>query len=809
MTNRYPGNCRKCNRHVGAGKGSAVKLQGVWGVLCDGCGEPPKVADVGPVRVLVTQLPTGEVRVAPSGYLGGDLFGDYRQSIAGMRYHADDKSQRSADLALVGRALASLQQKGFLLDVSPEVASAVQAQASQSAQEVASATARAAEVDAVLKARGLALFPFQQIGVEWMAPRMGALLGDDMGLGKTIQALTAFPKGARVLVVGPAVAKGVWARECRRWRPDLTPIVLSGRGSFRWPSAGELVVLNYDVLPAVVDTKGRKPGARPTDAASWWKCWSKEWAKIGEAAAAAHVLATVPRGVVIVSDEAHALKGGNSTQRGARFRALSRAVRDNGGRAWGLTATPLLNTPPELWAVLTAFGLEKEAFGSWPNFKRIGGGYDTRFGTDWDPERMDKAALQAGLYRVMLRRMKVDVLKDLPPKTYSEVMVEIPAKVSKLCDAALALIESSGLGSADDLIALANKTKGSSVAFETMSKARAALATAKLEAAIELIEAFEDAGEPVVVFSAHRNPIDVLATRPGWAAITGDTPPAERTRIEEAFQAGHLKGVAGTIKAAGVAITLTRASNAIKIDEEWNPALNNQADDRIYRIGTTKPVVITRLVADHPLDIRIAELLAKKQAFLDNSVDAASRGATEVPASDAQVADLDAAAAQLAAAQADLEAELARQRAAWEVRKTARAERDAQEQQERAERELQQKEGKARAKAKKALAARTKQVSFDDEIEVRRGPVGEREVWAARAVTQLASQDSDHAQVENFEGFNRADGAIGHMLAERVYGGLTDVEWKLAIVMCAKYHGQVGALPGGPIDLASRQAVAS
>jgi SWI/SNF-related matrix-associated actin-dependent regulator 1 of chromatin subfamily A len=814
MTNRYPGNCRKCNKYVGAGKGSAVKLHGVWGVLCDTCGEPPKVEDTGPVRILATTLPNGEVRVAPSGFLGGDLFGAYRLSIAGMRYHADDKSQRSSDLGLVGRVLVSLQQKGFLLDISPEVAAAVQAQAARSAQEVASATARAVEVDAVLKERGLALFPFQAIGVEWLAPRTGALLGDDMGLGKTIQALTAFPKGARVLVIGPAVAKGVWARECKRWRPDLTPIILSGRGSFRWPEAGQLVVLNYDVLPAVVDTKGRKPGLRPTDAASWGKCWVKEWGKIGEAAAAAHVLATVPQGVVLVSDEAHALKGGNSTQRGSRFRALSKAVRDKGGRAWGLTATPLLNTPPELWAVLTAFGLEKEAFGSWPNFKRIGGGYDTRFGTEWDPEKMDPEALKAGLYRVMLRRMKVDVLKDLPPKTYSEVIVEIPSKVSKLCDAALAMIEARGLGSADDMLSLANETRNNKVAFETMSKARKALALAKLEAAIEMIEAFEDAGEPVVVFSAHTDPIDVLAQRPGWAAITGSTAPAERTRIEEAFQAGHLKGVAGTIKAAGVAITLTRATNAIKIDEEWNPALNNQADDRIYRIGTTKPVVITRLVADHALDIRIADLLAKKQAFLDNSVDAAKRGATEVPEAQASaVADFDAAAAQLAAAQVDLEAELARQRAAWEARKAARAEQDAKDEQDRAEREEKQKEGKARAKAKKALAARTKQYvpAPTEEDEVRRGPEGEREEWAARGVTYLGSHDSDHAEFKNDVGFNRADGAIGHMLAERVGEGLTAIEWKLAVVMCAKYHGQIGPLPGGPIDLLDRErsAVAS
>ncbi len=807
MTNRYPGNCRKCGKRVGAGQGSASKLGGAWGVECADCKpmEPAPTVDKGPLRIVVDVADNGETRVAPSAFLG-DRWHAYRAATAGMAFCKDDKSQRTRDLALAGRVLAALQQAGFLLDVAPEVTASVQAQAAQSAQEVASAGARAAEVDAKLKERGLALYPFQAIGVEWMAPRMGALLGDDMGLGKTIQALTAFPEAARVLVVGPAVAKGVWARECRRWRPDLTPVVLSGRGSFRWPAKGELVVINYDVLPNVVETKGKK-AARADNAKAWWLAWGKLWRDVGDAAASAHILATVPEGVVLVSDEAHALKGGNKTQRGARFRALSKAVRDKRGRAWGLTATPLLNQPQELWAVLAAFGLEKEAFGSWPRFCEIAGGVAGRFGIEWYPDRMDTAAIKAGLHRVMLRRMKTEVLKDLPAKTYTTVTVDIPQKVTKLCDAALALIEARG-SSVADMVDLANSTRTDSPAFEAMSKARAALATAKLEAAIELIEAFEDAGEPIVVFSAHRGPIDVLATRSGWAAITGDTPPAERTRIEDAFQAGHLRGVAGTIKAAGVAITLTRATNAIKIDQEWNPALNIQADDRIYRIGTSKPVTITNLVADHALDLRIEELLAKKQAFLDNSVDAASRGAEERPET-AAGADLDAAAAQLAQAQADLEAEVARQRADWERRKAAKVLRDAELERERTERDAKEKDAKHRAKARKSLAKRAK--VDEDELpidEERRGPEGEREEWAARAVAQLSAMDLDHAQIENEMGWNKADGAMGHSLSQRVDDGLTATEWKLAVVMCAKYWAQIGPLPGGPIDLA-RRAVAS
>ena len=162
-----------------------------------------------------------------------------------------------------------------------------------------------------------------------------------------------------------------------------------------------------------------------------------------------------------------------------------------------------------------------------------------------------------------------------------------------------------------------------------ISKARAALATVKLGAALELAESYEEAGEPLVVFSAHRAPIDAFGSREGWAIITGATPAETRTAIEDAFQRGELKGIAGTIKAAGVAITLTHASNAIFIDEEPTPALNDQAQDRLYRIGQSRGVVINRLIAAHALDRRIAELLAQKNEIINASVNAATRGADE------------------------------------------------------------------------------------------------------------------------------------------------------------------------------------
>ena len=149
--------------------------------------------------------------------------------------------------------------------------------------------------------------------------------------------------------------------------------------------------------------------------------------------------------------------------------------------------------------------------------------------------------------------------------------------------------------------------------------------------------------------------IDALGKREGWAVITGDTSDVERTQVQDDFQAGKLKGVACTIKAGGVAITLTRATNEIFIDEEWTPALNAQAQDRCHRIGQTGNVQITRLVATHALDRRIAELLGEKTTRINATIEAAAVRNGEVVGSELvgeiDIEKLAVAAATIAAAE--------------------------------------------------------------------------------------------------------------------------------------------------------------
>jgi hypothetical protein len=684
MRNNYPGRCDTCRTNVPAQQGEARKVEGRWIVFCarhSAPGPAPAVAAAQAVLALVIRvwLSAGRVLCAPVSRLNGS-FDKYLAATraAGAGFSKANNAQ-ICDLVQAVALIEGLRGAGFTCDVAPDLLQALQARATQAASDVGAARSRAAEINELLKARGLGLRPFQAIGTEWLAPREKALLGDDMGLGKTIQALAAAPVGAPILVVCPAVAKGVWVREAKRFRPDLTPVAFTGRGTFRWPTAGEMAIVNYDILPHVEDPttmKAKKSeilgrvalerkltqplrhgetlwtrigeAMKATDA--WWKAFVQVWERIGLRAHGDQVLASVPANCVVIADEAHMLKT-SKTSRTARFRSLAKAARKSGGRTWLLTATPILNRAPELWALLQAADAAVETFGSFNNYKRLWNAEDGRYGIEWGTPRPEVAERMKS---VMLRRIKREVLTELPEKTIRTIEVNgLSPSTVKLCDQALAALESMGVDFAK-AVALAADTKNVSPTFEMISRARAALATAKLASAIEMADAYEDAGEPVVMFSSTVAVAETLGKRDGWAVITGSTDPEDRTRIEDAFQAGNLKGVACTIKAGGVAITLTRAANSVFIDEEWTPALNEQAQDRIYRIGQSRGAVITRLVASHALDRRVAELNEQKSEIIEGAINAARIGATEVPTSvnyTVDVTALAADAAKVAAAQ--------------------------------------------------------------------------------------------------------------------------------------------------------------
>lgn len=620
------------------------------------------------------------VTIKPMGFLGDELFKSFRKAVEGALY--DRKTRKNkATLDKVPGILNRLREAEFPVRCSDELTEALAKHTMQLWHDVQAAKERAAAFDAQMGERinpntgkPYSLYPFQATGITWLAMKHGALLADEMGLGKTVQALGAIPAQAGVVVVCPNSLKTNWRKEVRQFRPHLRVSLLSGLNSFRWPEPGEMVVLNYDILPEVhtaeclakrkqksptVKNKHLAPGWNPHDPAMGCRrgdkackgCYptmpgqhTKECLaaqgnifvpalaalaqqcpgcltpreEVRDCMGCMPFLKLAPDNCVLVFDEAHKLTNPES-QRSVRSRGLSWSVRGkNSGRSWLLTATPLVNYPNELWSVLSVAQVAQEVFGDRKTFMRLFKGKEGQFGGmsfDGDPEDIETDEIAERLQRVMLRRMKRDVLGELPKKTYRNIEVEVDAKALKAVDDVL-----DELGGYDKIVKQLDK----GLSFETMSKVYTALASAKVPTMLEIVEDFEEQEEPLVVFSCHRAPIDVLAKRPGWGAVHGDIPVEKRQAIVDMFQAGELKGIALTVQAGGEGITLTRACNLLDVDSPWSPSLRKQAHDRVDRIGQTRPVTIHKLVSNHPLDKRLDELVTRKQMIIDASVDAAA-----------------------------------------------------------------------------------------------------------------------------------------------------------------------------------------
>lgn len=487
----------------------------------------------------------------------------------------------------------------------------------------------AAETASRDRAVAAGAYPYQVWGVEWISRRAvhgrAALVADDMGVGKTNQSLLAIPEGGRAIVVCKASLCRNWRRETQRWRPDLTPMLWDGTTKFE-PNPGEVLIVSYDSLPewlwrrtkldawngffalialeAMYRTENNYDGGQNarslfrsmTKANKLWKYLPDK--KAGES----HIPAgyDVSQAWLIV-DEAHAVKS-----RDALRHKRIKELRQLSLFTLFLTGSPMTNEPPDLWGVLQCAGLESEAFGDFFRFMKLYDAVKTRYGIEWGEPTAKVPEL---LRRVMLRRLKSEVLPDLPSKTREYIEVDLEEGTTKKLDEAW-----------DRFGTMIRQ--GDLPGIHEMASLRKALAISRIPAAIEIAEDYEDRGEPLVVFSAHVEPLRRLGDREGWARISGDVSLDKRDQAVQDFQAGKLKGLAIQIAAGGVGLTLTRSSHVLFVDLDWTPALNEQAEDRVCRIGqTANKIVITTLTSDHILDRHVLQLLQVKGTTIANSLD--------------------------------------------------------------------------------------------------------------------------------------------------------------------------------------------
>jgi SNF2 family DNA or RNA helicase len=580
IVNRYPGKCQNCGKPLAQGEGFAYKNDFKWFSVCSSsaCHRKLGLQAPGPETKPIRTLSDDGFVTMPYDSAAIPLL----RSMPGARWVPENKqwkvSTETKDLRRVLEIADQLQL---------EVSDVFRHLAAEGTPESREAIKRAERK----RADGAELFLYQKVGVEFLALHDRALLADQMGLGKTVQALVALPENARVILIAPAAVKYNWADEAQQWRPDYKIHICNGKNSFKMPERGEITILNYEILPDWLTPK-KVPGK-----------------KYEEAVLTEDQIAILKE-TTLIADEAHRVKH-YKTSRSKKVTQLSKICK----RVWFLTGTPLMNRPQDLYGVLQAGNMN--VFGSWNKFVELFNGYPNGFGgyefgipSPEVPERMK---------RVMLRRLKIEVLKDLPSKTYQKVEVSLDKETIKSLNEFLI---GEGIKSKDEEAIQAELETADLPGFEKFSEIRALLAKSRIPAVLEMVEEYEETETPLLVFSAHKAPIEALKDRAGWAIITGDTSAEERFNIVKLFQEGKLKGVGLTIQAGGVGLTLTRASNVLFVDLDWTPAMNIQAEDRAHRISQKDNVLIKRMVSNHPLDKHIQMLLEWKLLIAQQALEA-------------------------------------------------------------------------------------------------------------------------------------------------------------------------------------------
>ena len=425
---------------------------------------------------------------------------------------------------------------------------------------------------------------YQHEGFIWLARLaewgVGACLADDMGLGKTVQLLALLQhRAARgpQLVVAPTSVTLNWQAESRRFAPHLKLHLYHQERNLSEMGPGDLVITSYGLLQQDSTAFAAYP-------------WSS-----------------------VVLDEAQAIKNAQ-TKRAQAVMALQADFRVVA------TGTPLENHLGELWSLFRFInpGLlgSQEAFGN-------------RFATPI--EQGDAAArrtLKALIQPFILRRLKSQVLDELPART--EITYKVP-----LSDEEAHLYEALRQQAMDNV---ADSPSGAGKSFKILTEItrlrrfcchpslvipESVLPGSKLQAFAALVEELLENGHKALVFSQYVDHLNIVRTMLdekciAYQYLDGSVPAKERERRVNAFQAGMGEVFLISLKAGGSGLNLTAADYVIHLDPWWNPAVEDQASDRAYRIGQQRPVTIYRLVAENTIEEQIVGLHARKRDLADS-----------------------------------------------------------------------------------------------------------------------------------------------------------------------------------------------
>lgn len=444
-------------------------------------------------------------------------------------------------------------------------------------------------------------FPYQLDGAAFLSKMPQALLADEMGLGKSAQAIIAcdLVDAENILVVCPAAVRINWSREFDRFSDRRRPctLILTGKDA---PAPGVNVV-SYDLLASNEKLRDNLK--------------SREWD-------------------VLVIDEAHFLK-----ERSAKRTKVLYGHNQHPGlmhkakRTWRLTGTPMPNNASELYTHLRSAKIVNQPY--WDFVYRFCAGFDSDYGYKITGHK-NTDELKALLNQFMLRRKKDDVMKQLPPITFSEVTVDrsevqldpwfyenwvsigVPAFLNNLKNideslkTSLNAIRSGHHHTSKDSLEL---LKAYSKSTSTL---RRYIGLAKLPRVIDILKEELETGQidKLVIFAVHKQVIDETRDKlRKFKPVTlyGGTPTAKRQQNIDKFQnEPSCRVFIGQIVAAGTGITLTSAREVAFIEADWVPANNAQAAMRCHRVGQTRPVRVRFFTCASSVDEDVMRVVVHK-----------------------------------------------------------------------------------------------------------------------------------------------------------------------------------------------------
>ena len=453
------------------------------------------------------------------------------------------------------------------------------------AEAIREAFAKDVAVPQRLKAE---LRPYQKDGYAWMSRLascgLGACLADDMGLGKTVQLISLLlerSKDGASLVVAPASVCGNWRSEIARFAPTLRTVMAwdekaDAMDAVKSAGPGDVVIAGYGLLVARDEQFA---------AIDW-------------------------NGVVL--DEAQAIKNEHSK----RAKAVKRL---NSKFRVAATGTPVENRLSELWSISDFLN---------PGLLGSSGDFAKRFTADGRAT----PSLKRLVSPLVMRRVKREVLEDLPEKTEITVPVVLDETERAGYEAcrrmALETLEAGGSENRISILAELTRLRRY-CCHPSLVTGDGSAVSAKMEALLELLGNLRENGHRALVFSQFTDYLAIVRKAigaQGWSHLylDGQTPASERARLVESFQRGEGDFFLISLKAGGMGLNLTAANYVILLDPWWNPAVENQAADRVHRIGQKNPVTVYRLIASGTVEERVIELHREKKAIAEDVLDGAA-----------------------------------------------------------------------------------------------------------------------------------------------------------------------------------------